>query len=237
MMPATEIDEALRRVVTRMVRRGIMLSRRKNRLITIRRSSASEPVDLRLLDPATEEGRARLENFLKVRRNYYAFAGLGRLSERNRIHWTALNRPLWKRILISSIMFAAMLLRGGRLKNRLYRLAGVKIGRDTEIMQAAWLDHFCPELISIGEGSLIGSFCKISSHAYEGSGDFRVGLVRIGDHCVLASGVSLGAIRIGDGSRILPNTTLSPYFARLHPGSVVSNPPPGVVRGEKKSKR
>jgi acetyltransferase-like isoleucine patch superfamily enzyme len=104
-------------------------------------------------------------------------------------------------------------------------------------MQAAWLDHFCPELISIGEGSLIGSFCKISSHAYEGSGDFRVGLVRIGDHCVLASGVSLGAIRIGDGSRILPNTTLSPYFARLHPGSVVSNPPPGVVRGEKKSKR
>ena len=131
---------------------------------------------------------------------------------------------------ISLIIFSAMLLRGGKLKNRLYRLVGVKIGRNTEIMQVAWLDHFCPELISIGEGSMIGAFCKISSHAYEGSGRFRVGLVKIGDDCVLASGVSLGAIRIGDGSRILPNTTLSPYFARLHPGSVVSNPPPGVVR-------
>ncbi len=231
-MPRQEtIDDALRAAVTRIVRRGIRLARKKGRTITLARSSAAEPVDIRLLDPAAPEGRRRLEKMLKGKTNYYTFAGLGRLSEKNRVHWTALNRPLWKRLPLSCLMIGAMLFRGGNLKNRLYRLAGVRIGKDTEIMQAAWIDHFCPELVEIGEGSLIGAFCKISSHAYEGAGKVRIGLVKIGDHCVLASGVSLAAIRIGDGARVLPNATLSPFFVRLHKNSVVSLPPPIVTRG------
>ncbi len=224
------IDDALRAAVTRIVRRGIRLSRKKGRAITLARSSASDPVDILELDPDTPEGRQRLEKMLRGRTNYYTFAGLGRLSEKNRIHWTALNRPLWQRVPISCLMLGAMLLRGGPLKNRLYRLAGVRIGRDTEIMQAAWIDHFCPELVEIGSGCLIGAFCKISSHAYEGGGRFRIGLVRVGDDCVLASGVSLAAIRIGEGTRVLPNCTLSPFFARLHPNSLVSLAPPAVTR-------
>lgn len=224
------IDDALRAAVTRIVKRGIKLSRKKGRTITLARSSAAKPVDLRLLDPDTPEGRERLEKLLSLKTNSYTFDGLGRLSERNRIHWTALNRPFWKRVPISCLVLGAMVFRGGKLKNRLYRLAGVRIGPDTEIMQAAWIDHFCPELIEIGSGTLIGAFCKISSHAYEGAGKFRIGLVRIGDNCILASGVSLAAIRIGDGTRVLPNTTLSPFFVRLHPGSVVTISPPTVTR-------
>lgn len=224
------IDDALRAAVTRIVRRGIRLGRKKGRIITLARSSAAEPVDIRELDPDTPTGRQRLEKMLRGKTNYYTFDGLGKLSERNRIHWTALNRPLWERGPISCLMLGAMLLRGGNLKNRLYRLAGVRIGRDTEIMQAAWIDHFCPELVEIGQESLIGAFCKVSSHAYEGSGKVRIGLVRIGDRCVLASGVSLAAIRIGDGTRVLPNTTLSPFFVRLHKNSIVSIPPPTVTR-------
>jgi len=224
------IDDALRAAVTRIVRRGIRLGRKKGRTITLARSSAADPVDIRELDPDTPEGRERLEKMIRGRTNYYTFAGLGTLSEKNRIHWTALNRPLWQRGPISCLMLGAMFLRGGRLKNRIYRLAGVRIGQDTEIMQAAWIDHFCPELVEIGEGNLIGAFCKISSHAYEGGGKFRIGLVKIGDNCVLASGVSLAAIRIGDGTRVLPNATLSPFFVRLHKNSVVTIPPPIVTR-------
>lgn len=224
------IDDALRAAVTRIVRRGIRLGRKKGRTITLARSSAAAPVDIRELDPETPEGRQRLEKMLRGRTNYYTFAGLGKLSEKNRIHWTALNRPLWKRLPLSCLMIGAMFFRGGNLKNRLYRLAGVRIGRDTEIMQAAWIDHFCPELVEIGEGTLVGAFCKISSHAYEGSGKVRIGLVKIGDGCVLASGVSLAAIRIGDGVRVLPNTTLSPFFVRLHKDSTVSISPPVVTR-------
>ncbi len=233
MVDKHDIDDALRRVVTRIIRRAIRLGRRKNRVITVARSSAAEPIDVREVDPDTPEGSERLRVLLRGKTNYYTFAGLGRLSEPNRIHWTALNRPFWSRVPLSWLVLFTMFLRGGRLKNRLYRWAGVRIGKDTEIMQACWIDHFCPELISIGDNSLIGAFCKISTHAYEGGGKFRVGLTRIGDGCVLAAGVSLAAIRIGDGVRVLPNTTLSPYFARLHKNSLVSNPPPSVTREEK----
>ncbi|MFH1038176.1 MAG: hypothetical protein V1789_05845 [PVC group bacterium] len=228
-----DIDDALRRVVTRIIRRAIRLGRKKGRIITLARSSAAEPVDVRELDPDTPPGSESLRAFLRGRTNSYTFDGLGKLSESNRIHWTALNRPFWIRLPLSWLVLSAMLLRGGRLKNRLYRWAGVRIGKNTEIMQACWLDHFCPELISIGDNSLIGAFCKISTHAYEGAGKFRVGLARIGDDCILASGVSLAAIRIGDGVRVLPNTTLSPFFARLHKNSLVSNAPPSVTREEK----
>jgi hypothetical protein len=224
------IDDALRAAVTRIIRRGIRLGRKRGRVLTLARSSAADPVDIRLLDPDNPEGRERLGKMLRGKTNHYTFSGLGRLSEKNRIHWTALNRPLWQRGPISCLMIGAMLFRGGKLKNRLYRLAGARIGRDTEIMQAAWIDHFCPELVEIGEGCLIGAFCKIASHAYEGGGKFRIGLVKIGDNCVLASGVSLGAIRVGDGARVLPNVTLSPFFVRLHKDCIVTLSPPLVTQ-------
>ena len=225
-----DIDDALRKSVTRIIRRGIRLGEKKGRVITIARSASADPIDIRELNPDIPEGADRLRAFLRGRTNSYTFDGLGKLSENNRIHWTALNRPLYKRVLLSWLVLSAMILRAGRLKNRLYRMAGVKIGKDTEIMQACWIDQFCPELIEIGDNSLIGAFCKISSHAYEGAGKFRVGLVRIGDNCLLASGVAMGAIRIGDGVRVLPNTTLSPFFARLHKNSIVSLSPPTVSR-------
>jgi len=231
-MAIPDIDERLRAAVTRMVRRGIRLSRKTGRTITLSRSASAPPVDIRELDPDTEAGAARLARELAGKRNYYFFAGLGDLSEKNRIHWTALNRSLPRRIGLGLLVLGAMLLRAGRLKNRLYRMAGVVLGPNTEIMQGAWLDHFCPELIVIGDRCLIGAFCKLSTHAYEGGGRVRVGLIRLADGVVLSSGVALGAIRIGAGVRVLPNTTLSPYFARLHPGSVVGFSPPPVRAGE-----
>lgn len=228
-----DIDDALRKAVTRIIRRATRLGEKKGRVITIARSASADPIDIRELNPDTPAGADRLRTFLKSKTNFYTFAGLGKISESNRIHWTSLNRPLCKRFLLSWLVLFAMVLRAGRFKNSLYRLAGVKLGKDTEIMQACWLDQFCPELISIGDNTLVGAFCKITSHAYEGAGKFRVGLVRIGDNCILASGVSMGAIRIGDGTRVLPNTTLSPYFARLHKDSIVTASAPTVTRETK----
>jgi acetyltransferase-like isoleucine patch superfamily enzyme len=96
-----------------------------------------------------------------------------------------------------------------------------------EIMQLAWLDHFRPELIFIGDNTLIGAYTRITVHAYEGAGKFRYGLVEIGSNCVIGAGTGMGAILIEDGVRTLPGTTLSPYLPRIRSGSVVGyNPPP-----------
>ena len=103
---------------------------------------------------------------------------------------------------------------------------GVHIGKGTEIMQMVWLDHFRPELIFIGENTLLGAFSRLSVHAYEGSGKFRYGLIEIGNYCTMGAGTGIGPIKIEDNVRTLPNTTVSPYLSKIKSGSVVGwNPP------------
>ena len=95
-------------------------------------------------------------------------------------------------------------------------------------MQLAWLDHFRPDLIFVGDGTLIGAYTRITLHAYEGSGKFRYGLVEIGKNCTIGAGTGIGPILIEDGVRTLPGTTLSPYLVRIRAGSVVGYDPPSV---------
>ncbi len=119
-------------------------------------------------------------------------------------------------------------MRGRSLKNGLYRWMGAHIGRNVEIMQLVWLDHFRPDLIWIGDNTLIGAFSRVTVHAYEGAGRFRYGLVEIGAHCIIGAGTGIGPIKIEDGVRTLPGTTLSPYLVRVRAGSVVGFSPPTV---------
>lgn len=96
-------------------------------------------------------------------------------------------------------------------------------------MMGAWLDHFRPELIFIGDRTLIGAFTRITVHAYEGLGKFRFGVVSIGSDCKIATGTGMGAIQIGDGVRTLPNTVLSPYYAKIPNGAVVGYQKPSCA--------
>ena len=74
-------------------------------------------------------------------------------------------------------------MKGTPSKIKFFRKMGVHIGENTEIMQGVWLDHFRPELIFIGDNTLIGAFSRVTVHAYEGHGRFRYGLVEIGNNC------------------------------------------------------
>ena len=105
---------------------------------------------------------------------------------------------------------------------------GAHIGKGAEIMQMVWLDHFRPELIFIGDNTLLGAFTQLTVHAYEGSGKFRYGIIEIGNNCVLGAGTGMGPIQIEDNVRTLPGTTLSPYFSRIKSGSIIGWDPPNV---------
>ena len=74
------------------------------------------------------------------------------------------------------------------LKNKFFRWMGAHIGKNVEIMQMVWLDHYRPELIWIDDNTLIGAFTRITVHAYEGGGRFRYGLVEIGKNCLIGAG-------------------------------------------------
>jgi acetyltransferase-like isoleucine patch superfamily enzyme len=217
----------MRRVTEDMILRSIKLAKKRGRTIYICKSAKGKGVDVSTLDPRTPEGQRNLEEFFSPINRYYTFYNLGAPEESDAINWRLINLPLWRRILVLLQVGISFLMKGTPLKNKLYRWMGCTIGRNVEIMQLAWLDHFRPELIFIGDNTVIGAYTRITCHAYEGCGRFRFGLVEIGSNCLIGAGTGIGPIKIEDNVRTLPGTTLSPYLVRIRAGSVVGyNPPP-----------
>ena len=220
-------EDIMRLVTCEIITRAIKYSKKKNRSINISKTSGGKGVDVTTLDPQTPAGQENLQKFLTPIKRHYTISGLGGPEEADSVNWRKVNLPLRRRILVLFQVAISFFLKGAPFKNKFYRWMGVNVGHDTEIMQAVWFDHFRPELISIGDNTLIGAFSRITVHAYEGAGKFRYGFVEIGSNCTLGAGTGMGPIRIGDNVRTLPGTTLSPYLVRIKPGSVVGwNPPP-----------
>jgi acetyltransferase-like isoleucine patch superfamily enzyme len=220
----------MRHVTEDMIRRAIKKGRAKGRTICISKSARGKGTPVDTLDPDTLEGRRNLEAYLAPIGRHYTISGLGAPEEPNAVAWRTINLSIGRRILVMLLVAISFVMKGTPLKNRFYRLMGVRIGKNVEIMQLAWLDHFRPELISIGDNTLIGAFSRLTVHAYEGAGRFRYGLIEIGANCIIGAGTGIGPILIEDGVRTLPGTTLSPYLARIRAGSVVGFSPPPVKR-------
>jgi UDP-3-O-[3-hydroxymyristoyl] glucosamine N-acyltransferase len=221
-------DDVMRTVTTDMIARALRMARRKRRSVYISKTARGKAVDLESLDPRTTDGAKALAAFLTPPGRHYTFSGLGAPEEPNAINWRTINLPLWRRILVMVLVTMTFVMKGTPFKNKIYRLMGARIGRNVEIMQMVWLDHFRPELIFIGDNTLLGAFTRLTSHAYEGSGRFRYGIIEIGSHCTIGAGTGIGPILIEDNVRTLPGTTISPYLARIRAGSVVGYAPPPV---------
>jgi acetyltransferase-like isoleucine patch superfamily enzyme len=221
-------DEVIKQVTIEIIERAIKLGNRKKRTIVISKTSGGKGTDVNDLNPNTEEGKQNLEKFLTPIRRHYTFAGLGSPEEKNSINWRVLNLPFGRRTLLLFQVAVSFLLKGAPFKNRFYRWMGIHVGKGTEIMQLVWLDHFRPELIFIGENSLLGAFTRLTVHAYEGSGKFRYGLIEIGNNCKIGAGTGMGPVKIEDNVRTLPGATISPYMSMIKSGSVVGWNPPNV---------
>jgi acetyltransferase-like isoleucine patch superfamily enzyme len=221
-------EEAMRAVTEDIILRAIKQARKKGRTVSISKTGRGRGVDVVTLDPRTSEGMKNLDDHLTPNHRHYTFSGLGAPEEKNAITWRSLNLPRWRRALVGLQVAVSYFMKGTPLKNRLYRWMGAHIGKNVEIMRMVWLDHFLPELIWIGDNTLIGAFTRITVHAYEGCGRFRYGLVEIGTNYTIGGGTGIGPIRIEEGVRTLPGTSLSPYLARVKAGSVVGFNPPNV---------
>jgi len=228
MTKAGDPQQVMREVTEEMVRRAVKLAAKKRRTVCISKSARGKGTDVSTLDPRTPGGRRNLEAFLTPVNRHYTFSGLGAPEEPNAINWRQVGYPTWRRSLLLCQVALSLFLKGTPLKNRLYRWMGCHIGRNVEIMQMAWLDHFRPDLIFVGDNTLIGAFTQITVHLYSGAGRFRYGLVEIGSNCTIGAGTGIGPIRIEDNVRTLPGTTVSPYLARIRSGSVVGFSPPPV---------
>jgi len=227
-------EQVIRDVTTEIIVRAIKFERKKGRSIYISKTSSGKGVAVESLNPKTAEGRQNLEKFFTPIKRHYTFSGLGLAEEKNAINWRVLNVSTPRRILLFLQLIASFMMKGTPGKIRFFRRMGVHIGSNTEIMQGVWLDHFRPELIFIGNNTLIGAFTRVTVHAYEGEGRFRYGLVEIGNNCTIGAGTGMGMIKIEDNVRTLPGTTLSPYLVRIRSGSIVGWNPPTVQLSEEK---
>lgn len=105
-----------------------------------------------------------------------------------------------------------------KVKNFLYRrFLGVRVGKNVSVGLMAMLDIFYPQMISIGDNSVIGYNTTILTHEFLVE-EFRIGSVEIGREVMVGANCTLlPGIKIGDG-------------ARVGAGSLVNRDiPPGVL--------
>ncbi len=87
------------------------------------------------------------------------------------------------------------------LKNWIYRrVLGMKVGKHTAFGLMAMVDVFFPELITVGENSIIGYNTTILAHEYLIK-EYRLGEVVIGENVMIGANTTiLPGVTIGDGA-------------------------------------
>jgi acetyltransferase-like isoleucine patch superfamily enzyme len=87
-------------------------------------------------------------------------------------------------------------------KQFLYRLMGVKIGKNVQIMPNVFLDIFFPELITIEDNVVIGMDAFVSCHEFNPS-EFRYGPITIKQNTLIgARSFILPGVVIGEKSLV-----------------------------------
>lgn len=88
------------------------------------------------------------------------------------------------------------------IKQLLYRIIGIKIGKNVSIGLGATFDIFFPELIEIGENSIIGYDTLILTHEFL-IDNWRKGKVEVGKNVMIgARCLILPGVKIGDNVKI-----------------------------------
>src|SRR3989344_6216368 len=100
-------------------------------------------------------------------------------------HWYCMRNPI-RMLWTSFIVEITRKLPPCEFKNNLLRMIGVKIGKDVCIAPDVVLDWLFPELVEIGDGTLVGGAVWIPAHSIT-IDEIRIGRVKIGKQVLIAS--------------------------------------------------
>jgi acetyltransferase-like isoleucine patch superfamily enzyme len=146
-------------------------------------------------------------------------------------YWYKVKNPLIV-ILNTLVIFIFGFSPSLRLKNLLYRAIGAKIHRGASLALSVVLDCFFPELIEIGENSILGYRTTILTHEFL-IDEFRTGKVKVGKNVMIgACSLVLAGVEIGD------NTTVAAFSLvnkDLPPNAIAAGVPARVIRFKNES--
>jgi acetyltransferase-like isoleucine patch superfamily enzyme len=153
-----------------------------------------------------------------------------RRGENSLKHWARARHParvMWNFLLIWLAKYCPSL----AVKRGLYRTAGMKIGKDVSVGLGVTFDIFFPELIEVGDNSIIGYDSLVLTHEFlvdkARKGRVTIGKgVLIGSRCLILSGV-----RIGDGAKV---SSYSLVNRDVKPGEFVGGIPIRTLRARER---
>ncbi|MFL6245565.1 MAG: acyltransferase [Thermoanaerobaculia bacterium] len=207
-----EINDRFRHELSRILERGRRLSRHRQLRVRANHCDMVLTADM----PA-----GAIQPFVdQLPSCYVHITNLGLPSEPDRIHWKRLRYPAALRIANMWLGLFCTILPAGNMKNRLYRMMGMSVGQDVEIAQGAFIDPFCPRLVTIGDGTVIGSLATLFTHIYRGRGRLLIGPVVIGRDCVISGTATVAPGVIHDGVTVLPNTATMPLLRHVKHGVI-----------------
>ena len=122
--------------------------------------------------------------------------------------WTAARSPL--RVAINyALIVVARHAPSLRLKNWLYRRLGMTVGPGVAFGLEATPDVFWPELITVGEGAIVGYDATILCHEFL-QDEYRTGPVDIGPRAMIGAGaVLLPGVRVGADAQVGANAVVT----------------------------
>jgi len=138
--------------------------------------------------------------------------------------------PFWRVARNFVVIYACRYLPFLSWKNLLYRLTGMRVGRRVAAGLGATIDIFFPQLITIGDNSIIGYNTVILAHEFL-MDSLRTGPVRIGANVMIGANVTiLAGVVIGDGATV---GACSLVNADVPPGAFVAGVPARVIQRER----
>jgi len=112
------------------------------------------------------------------------------------------------------------------LKRWIFRRLGMRLGRRVTIASGVTLDYFFPELIEIGDDTIVGMDAMVLTHEFLHD-RFRSGRVRIGANCLVgANGTVLAGVTLGEGTTV---SAMSLVHRGTRPGAFVGGVPIRVL--------